>query len=392
LIPELWDEKNQQFRKNIIGSQEFTRDNAQDIADVFDNLRKFILRESYKLPGVATTEWLQTTIDKFTHRETPRNETLNQYIKRFLKEAKSGERLCFSGNSKRQYSAGSIRNMKDFKTSFNLYQTNRRKRLNFEDITIDFYNDYLAYFFKRKCGTNYVGKHLKTLKTIMRQAREEGLHNNMEVERKAFRVIREDVDSVYLTADEVTSLFEMTFPDSEKHYEVARDVFLCGIYTAQRYSDYSRITKDNIRGGNIELIQSKTGEKCIIPIRPELDLILKKYDYTLPRTHDQKINLYIKEIARRAGITETINTEKTKGGFKVKEKFEKCQLIRTHTARRTGCTLMYLAGIASLDIMKISGHRTEREFLKYIKVTKEQTAANLSLHPYFAGNLLKVVK
>ena len=65
--------------------------------------------------------------------------------------------------------------------------------------------------------------------------------------------------------------------------------------------------------------------------------------------------------------------EEVKGGLKVSKKVPKNELIKTHTARRTGCTNMYLAGIPSIDIMKISGHKTEKEFLGYIKVTKEQT-------------------
>jgi hypothetical protein len=53
---------------------------------------------------------------------------------------------------------------------------------------------------------------------------------------------------------------------------------------------------------------------------------------------------------------------------------------------------MYLASVPSLDIMKISGHKTEREFLNYIKVGKEETAQNLAKHPYFNGSLLKIVE
>lgn len=65
--------------------------------------------------------------------------------------------------------------------------------------------------------------------------------------------------------------------------------------------------------------------------------------------------------------------------------YPKYELIKTHTARRTGCTNMYLAGIPVIDIMKISGHKTEKEFMKYIKVSKLETAQNLSRHPCFTG-------
>jgi hypothetical protein len=52
---------------------------------------------------------------------------------------------------------------------------------------------------------------------------------------------------------------------------------------------------------------------------------------------------------------------------------------------------MYLAGVQPIDIMKLSGHKTEREFLKYHKVSKEETALSLSDHPYFNSSKMKFV-
>ena len=68
----------------------------------------------------------------------------------------------------------------------------------------------------------------------------------------------------------------------------------------------------------------------------------------------------------------------------------KYELIKAQTARRSGATNMYLAGISTLDIMKITGHKKEREFLKYIRVSKEETAELLANHEYFR-NKMKVV-
>jgi hypothetical protein len=53
---------------------------------------------------------------------------------------------------------------------------------------------------------------------------------------------------------------------------------------------------------------------------------------------------------------------------------------------------MYLARIPTIDIMMISEHTIEKKFLKYINVTKEETARNLSNHPYFFGKQLKIAK
>lgn len=114
-----------------------------------------------------------------------------------------------------------------------------------------------------------------------------------------------------------------------------------------------------------------------------MQAILKKYDNRLPRIYEQKVNHLIKEIAREAGITEKVEVSYIENGEKKSRLVEKCDLVKTHTARRSGATNMYLAGIPTIAIMKVTGHKTEREFMKYIKITEEQTALELMSHPYF---------
>lgn len=112
-----------------------------------------------------------------------------------------------------------------------------------------------------------------------------------------------------------------------------------------------------------------------------MQAILDKYDNRLPRTYEQKVTHLIKEIAREAGITEKIEVSYVENGEKKTHLVDKCDLVKTHTAHRSGATNMYLAGIPTIAIMKITGHKTE----KYIKITEEQTALELMNHPYFSG-------
>jgi hypothetical protein len=83
--------------------------------------------------------------------------------------------------------------------SFKKFSEETGKQYDFNDITIDFYNDFLQFFYDRNCGDNYIGKHIQVLKAIMRQAREEKLHNNLEIDHKAFKTVSEDVENIYLT-------------------------------------------------------------------------------------------------------------------------------------------------------------------------------------------------
>jgi integrase len=78
-------------------------------------------------------------------------------------------------------------------------------------------------------------------------------------------------------------------------------------------------------------------------------------------------------VARLAGLTE-------KGRLSSDPEKELSQCISSHTARRSFATNYYLDGFPTSELMKITGHRTEKAFLKYIKVTKLDTAKRLNVH------------
>ena len=104
-----------------------------------------------------------------------------------------------------------------------------------------------------------------------------------------------------------------------------------------------------------------------IPCSTQLLEILKKYDFQMPHLEDQVINRYLKDLCKAAGIDDMVEIEETKGGTPKKVWKPKYDLVHTHTARRTGATLMYLSGMDVYDIMKITGHSSPVMLKKYIK-------------------------
>lgn len=127
----------------------------------------------------------------------------------------------------------------------------------------------------------------------------------------------------------------------------------------------------------INIRQQKTGAKVTIPCSSQLLKILEKYDYNLPHLADQNINEYIKMVAKAAGMTEKVEIMTTKGGTPKREFIPKYNLIHTHTARRTGATLMYLSGMDIYDIMKITGHSSPATLKKYIKANELEVARKI---------------
>ena len=387
--PEDWNPNKQEVR------QKATAKDKDNINTDLRNLSSALVSafNNRKQKDSVPAGWLKTQVDLYFYGTANDQVTLNGYIEKYIQDIESGQRLT---EKQQRFKFATIKSIKSFKTQFCSFQEGKGQTYDFMDIDIDFYNDFVAYFTKKSYSPNTIGRNIKCLKTIMQAAKLEKLHNNTDIEQKAFKAISTDVQNIYLTDQEIKALFDLDLSKSPV-LELARNVFLVGCYTAQRFSDYSTITKNNIRkleggGSVVDLKQKKTGERVIIPVRPELEYILSKYDYTLPHTWEQKINEHIKKVGRLAKIKELVSIEEIKGGLKVKKDVEKCDLIKTHTARRSGATNMYLAGIATIDIMKITGHKTEREFLKYIKVTKEQTAQTLMLHPYFSNYVMKVSK
>lgn len=136
------------------------------------------------------------------------------------------------------------------------------------------------------------------------------------------------------------------------------------------------IEKEEVTYLNIR--QQKTGAKVSIPCNSQLKAILERYDYQMPHLEDQVINRYIKEVAKEAGLTDKVEVETTKGGTPKKEKKAKYTLIHTHTARRTGATLMYLAGMDVYDIMKGTGHSSPVMLKKYIRADQLDVVTKLT--------------
>jgi integrase len=311
---------------------------------------------------------------------------LNAYIQKYIDEMRSGTR---KNNKGMLYSPGTIKNKVSFQSEFNKFQEYTGHRYNYDDITMDFYNDFIDFFNDKEYSPNTTGKHIKSLKEIMSAAFAEGLHENTQSSMRSFKILSAEADTVYLTRQEITAIENLDLSgDKHKELSLCRDVFLVGVYTAQRYSDYHRINKTNIitlgNGINaIRLTQQKTGAKVVIPLTGKLDTLLKKYKYNLPKTYSQIMNESIKVICRIAGITQKVEHTSARGARIITERIEKHKLITTHTARRTGATLMYLEGMDTLSVMKITGHKTEKEFKKYIRVGEEENALLVSTSKFF---------
>jgi len=191
---------------------------------------------------------------------------------------------------------------------------------------------------------------------------------------RGFKTLTEESQNIYLTPEELQEIYQLDLSDKPS-LEKTRDLFIVGCWTGLRYSDWNKIAPENIKGELITIFQEKTGQKVVVPIHPTVRQILNKYDGILPKTiSNQKFNAYLKQITKLVKLNQSVSKQTTRAGKKETILKKKWEMVTTHTARRSFATNMYKAGVPSITIMAITGHRTESVFLKYIKVTLEEHA------------------
>lgn len=309
-------------------------------------------------------------------------EPFTAFIERFVGLAEQGKRLNAKNARYSRYTLASYRVLKGL---LNEYHTATGNPIDYDAYSLTFYNSFKIWLTNRGLSLNYVGCLLKNLKILLKLAHADGLHTNTIFQHRDFKKFSEDVDSVYLSDDELTTIFTLNLTQTPG-LDRARDLFLIGCYTGLRFSDFSELRPENIthNGRTLTCRTQKTAERVVIPLNSKVRAILDKYDGVPPKPiSNQRLNEHLKELGKKAGLTERIEITRTEGGSRKTRYVEKWELVGTHTARRSFATNAYLAKVDPVQIMKITGHRSEKMLLRYIKVSSEQNAMLLLDHAHF---------
>lgn len=308
----------------------------------------------------------------------------NDFISQFIRECETGKRKKKGGTT--NVAPGTIKSYKGFQSQLKEYQETRLRVIDFTDLTLDFYNDFRLFLTDKEYSPNTIARMVKICKTICYAAEQLKLMDAKNV-RSGFDVIYKDVDNVYLTEERIQELYEYDL-SNRPAWEKVKDVFVVGCLTGQRVSDYKRINSKMIvtlTDGNryIKLKQEKTGNTVYIPLDYRVESILNKYKGELPKVYDQKINDHIKEIGEALGWTETVELEEQRGAMEYTAKKRFCDLLKTHTCRRSLATNMQKAGASLSSIMAITGHSSEQQLKTFLKLDESEKSMLAAKENYF---------
>lgn len=313
--------------------------------------------ENSRVTGQPVTKAaLKARLDNLLHKKSTGDYF--QQMRDLVKQMAEGKILT---PAKKKYSDQSIRT---FNFTIDLLER-FDPSMQLSTVSMETYHRFINYCHAEKFSTNYIGSQIKNWKSLGK-----GLGGKIFSEPE-FKKISEEAFDVYLSEQEIKKIAAVKLTGKLDH---VRDWFIIDWCTGLRVSDLTQLNKQNYSKGYITIANEKTGAKVVIPAHPLVKKIRVKYKGFPPPVTSHEINIYIKTIARSAGIDDDILHTITKGGKRIDTYLKKYQMISNHTARRSFITNLRKKGVPDSIVMKLAGISSPLTLKKYDKLTADEAA------------------
>ena len=257
---------------------------------------------------------------------------------------------------------GSQTKYRQSRDKFKRFQGNRQLKL--KDMTDTVLRAFVAYMRDVYQNTNNsLSRNLVFFKTFLNWNIKKG--RAVPDDFKQVTIKKRDTDDIALTQEEINILETINL---DHGLEIYRDMFLIGVYSGQRFSDYSVFEKADVRDGMIIKRAEKNETNSYIPLHSKLEKLLDKYDWQFKTISSQKFNKAIQKICKKAGFNDEVKKTRYLGSKKMIERFQRWEIVTSHTARRTFITLSSEKGMPDHIIMSITGIRDPKTLNKYKKL------------------------
>ena len=259
--------------------------------------------------------------------------------------------------------------------------------LSFDTLSEKGLADFVAYLRNEKNLRNStIGKQLGFLKWFLKWSANKGHHNNMEYLGFKPKLKTSEKRVIFLTWDELMTVYNFPIPESKKYLDRVRDVFCFCCFTSLRYSDAYNLKWSDIKDSALHITTVKTADSLTIDLNKYSQAILDKYDgvpfhdnKALPVISNQKMNDYIKELGQLCGLDQPETITYYIGSKRVDKVYPKYELMGTHTGRRTFISNAIMMGIPPQVVMKWTGHSDYKAMKPYIDIADSAKAEAMKI-------------
>ncbi|UTW62207.1 site-specific integrase [bacterium SCSIO 12741] len=369
ILPKYWNEKQQQARE-ISEFPQYPEFNArlQKIKTAVYNAYRFLDNEHLPINNQTLLEETRKRLNPTSKRTVPVTAFIEDHIQQ-----------CFAGkilNKKgKKIGIGTAKQYGNLNTNLKAYESAKNRQLLFDNINLKFKDDFVLFLQEKELAQSTIAGYIKRLKHLTKVAFKKELHQNKIFDNEDFSTPGEDVDKIYLNYTELEQIYHLDL-SSHPTLELVRDTFIIASYTGLRHSDWHKFNQKHIdqKESKIRITTQKGDIQVVIPMNEIVKTLLAKYDWNIPACSQQKINKLIKKVCLMARLHSPFTYTRTEGGEVKTFTQKKWQLVCTHTARRSFATNMYKDGVPMKLIMQITGHKSEKTFLHYVKVGMEEGA------------------
>jgi len=369
--PYFWSAKNERVKTRHPEAERINK-KLDHLAHAAREIEDRLIKEKGSAAAKDVKGGLKIILGKKQSRET-----LFDYIPALIAER----------DQSNAYKEGTIKNYRSaWKQLQDFAESEGLEYFDFSDINWQWWKAFTAFLFSQGLSNNYTNKILSILRAFLNEATREGINKFTEYKNFGTGVDTNQADTIYVNSAELEKFHRYDF--GNERLAKARDLFLLGAFTGLRYSDFSRLDlKQHLKEIDgypiISIVAEKTDDPVLIPLHPIVELTLNKYGGKAPSLSQQKMNDYLKEAGLISGLFDAKEAVRTYPGGKAQTEYKaRWELLNTHTGRRSFATNAFLKGWPTLSIMKITGHKTETAFMKYIRVSKEQNAVHIAKTQY----------
>jgi integrase len=170
-------------------------------------------------------------------------------------------------------------------------------------------------------------------------------------------------DGFHTWTEEQIAQFEAAHPIGSRE----RLALALGLYTGQRRGDVIRMGRQHVRGDLIAVKQQKTGASLLIPLHPELRLLLD----TVPATQMTFVQTLRGTPFDGKSFTQWFAKACDDAGLP--------SLCTFHGLRKAACRRLAEAGCTVHEIAAVSGHASLKEVERYTKAADQTRLAQAAM-------------
>jgi len=304
-------------QKRVKSSRQTILDGKYALNELLDRLEKACMKAYTEelTKGIPPVSVLKYRLDNFIRQQEGKKESprVYEFFDRFI----AGE-IPPAGKDKSRHT---LKNYATTKSHLHGFDIATRYHLNFEKFNLDFFERYTS-FLKNELHLrpNSIARDIRILKRVLAEAVRQDYTTNIQFRHPRFHLPDEETDAVWLTEKEIALLARLDLSGNQRLGQV-RDLFVSACSTGARLSGQARALSN------------------------------------------QKFNSYLKELCQLAGLRQ-------KGRLSTDPGRELWECISSDTARRSTAVNGYRAGTPLPALMKMTGHQTEKAFLRYVHADK----------------------